>query len=88
MAEPCVIMGLFVTFGMLLPLFFPCTPTACVVSQGDSTPICPEGASSHVKYMPKHQCCAEVVSSFLHLLCGYSVSSLQCRAAVLPSSVE
>lgn len=27
MAEPCILIMLFVTMGMILPLFFPCTPT-------------------------------------------------------------
>lgn len=27
MAEPCIVIVLFVTLSMVLPLFFPCTPT-------------------------------------------------------------
>lgn len=27
MAEPCLLIVIFVTLGMMLPLFFPCTPT-------------------------------------------------------------
>lgn len=27
MAEPCALIVIFVTLGMILPLFFPCTPT-------------------------------------------------------------
>ncbi len=35
--EPCVLAGIYITGCMLLPLFFPCTPTECtqgVVSTG------------------------------------------------------
>lgn len=49
MAEPCILMGLFVTAGMLLPLAFPCTPSQCVIEQGETTPICPPGTSDHVQ---------------------------------------
>lgn len=48
MAEPCVLIIVFVTLGMLLPLFFPCTPTQCVVLQGETTPICPDGQPEYV----------------------------------------
>jgi hypothetical protein len=49
MAEPCVLIVLFVTLGMLLPLFFPCTPTQCVVIQGQTKPLCPEGTPERVQ---------------------------------------
>ncbi|KAK9804251.1 hypothetical protein WJX72_003440 [[Myrmecia] bisecta] len=49
MAEPCLLMAIFVTLGMLLPLAFPCTPTLCTIKQGETMPDCPEGASSHIK---------------------------------------
>lgn len=49
MAEPCVIMAVFVTLGMLLPLAFPCTPTSCVVREGETEPSCPPGVTTHVK---------------------------------------
>uniref|UniRef100_A0A1D2A2N7 Chloride channel protein n=1 Tax=Auxenochlorella protothecoides TaxID=3075 RepID=A0A1D2A2N7_AUXPR len=48
MAEPCILIMLFVTMGMILPLFFPCTPTQCVVLQGETTPICPDGQPEYV----------------------------------------
>jgi hypothetical protein len=53
MAEPCLLMGLFVTLGMLLPLAFPCTPSQCVIEQGATAPICPPGASSHIQCAPQ-----------------------------------
>ena len=31
MAEPCALIIIFVTLGMILPLFFPCTPTQVLV---------------------------------------------------------
>lgn len=49
MAEPCILIILFVTLGTLLPLFFPCTPTQCVVIQGESTPVCPEGTPPRIQ---------------------------------------
>jgi chloride channel 7 len=49
MMEPCVLIVLFVTLGTLLPLFFPCTPTQCVVIQGESTPVCPEGTPPRIQ---------------------------------------
>lgn len=49
MAEPCVLIVLFVTLGTLLPLFFPCTPTQCIVIQGESTPVCPEGTPPRIQ---------------------------------------
>ncbi|KAK2076390.1 hypothetical protein QBZ16_000915 [Prototheca wickerhamii] len=48
MAEPCALIILVVTLGMMLPLFFPCTPTQCVVLQGETTPICPDGQPEYV----------------------------------------
>lgn len=41
MAEPIAIIVLFTTLGMLLPLFFPCTPTQCIVQKGDAPMHCP-----------------------------------------------
>ena len=49
MAEPCILIIVFVTLGTLLPLFFPCTPTQCVVIQGESTPVCPEGTPPRIQ---------------------------------------
>lgn len=49
MTEPLVIIAVFVTMGMLLPLAFPCTPTSCVMREGESEPSCPPGVTSHVK---------------------------------------
>ena len=49
MAEPMVVMAVFVTLGMVLPLFFPCTPTQCVVLQGTMKPICPEGTPARIQ---------------------------------------
>ena len=49
MAEPCVLILVFVTIGMVLPLFFPCTPTQCIIIQGDSTPVCPEGTPPRIQ---------------------------------------
>lgn len=34
MAEPCLLIIIFVTLGMILPLFFPCTPTQARASDG------------------------------------------------------
>lgn len=31
--EPVIIVGLFMTTAMILPLFFPCTQTDCVIEQ-------------------------------------------------------
>lgn len=33
--EPCVLVVIYVTGTMVLPLFFPCTPTKCVIHQGE-----------------------------------------------------
>lgn len=49
MGEPLVIIAIFVSLSMLLPLAFPCTPTNCYIEQGDSRPYCPEGTSSNIK---------------------------------------
>ncbi|KAK9840815.1 hypothetical protein WJX81_006821 [Elliptochloris bilobata] len=49
MAEPCLLMGAFVTLGMLLPLAFPCTPTQCYIEQGQTQPVCPPGVSPNVQ---------------------------------------
>jgi len=45
MMEPLILIVLFVTLGMIMPLFFPCTPTQCVIIQGETTPVCPQGIS-------------------------------------------
>jgi len=34
LVEPCVLVVIYVTGTMVLPLFFPCTPTKCVVYEG------------------------------------------------------
>ena len=52
MAEPCLLMALFVTLGMLLPLAFPCTPTQCYIEQGQTQPVCPPGISPNVQCVP------------------------------------
>ena len=49
--EPLVIITVFVSLGMLLPLAFPCTPTSCVIREGESQPYCPPGVTTHVKYV-------------------------------------
>ena len=49
MAEPLILIALFVTLGTVLPLFFPCTPTQCVIIQGESTPVCPEGTPPRIQ---------------------------------------
>lgn len=49
MAEPCLLIIIFVTLGMMLPLFFPCTPTECVIIQGETTPLCPDGTPDQIK---------------------------------------
>lgn len=49
MGEPVVLIGIFVTLSMLLPLAFPCTPTNCYIRQGETVPYCPEGTSSNVR---------------------------------------
>ena len=36
--EPLLIITIFVTLGMLLPLAFPCTPTSCVMREGEARP--------------------------------------------------
>jgi hypothetical protein len=33
--EPCVLVVLYITGTMILPLFFPCTPTKCVIHNGE-----------------------------------------------------
>lgn len=48
MAEPCLLIIIFVTLGMILPLFFPCTPTQCVIIQGETKPLCPDLGPSEV----------------------------------------
>ena len=48
-AEPLLLISIFITLGMLLPLAFPCTPTDCYIKQGDTAPYCPEGTSSSIK---------------------------------------
>ncbi|KAK9806419.1 hypothetical protein WJX73_004486 [Symbiochloris irregularis] len=45
MAEPCILMALFVTLGMFLPLAFPCVPTSCFIQQGQAQPVCPAGTT-------------------------------------------
>lgn len=47
--EPLLIISVFVTLGMLLPLAFPCTPTSCVMREGEGQPFCPPGVTTHVK---------------------------------------
>ena len=49
MVEPCVLIVVFITIGTLLPLFFPCVPTQCVIIQGESTPVCPEGTPPRIQ---------------------------------------
>lgn len=49
MAEPCILIVLFATINTVLPLFFPCSPTQCVVIQGESTPVCPEGTPPRIQ---------------------------------------
>lgn len=51
MGEPLLIIVIFVSLSMLLPLAFPCTPTNCYIKQGDSKPYCPEGTSSNIRYI-------------------------------------
>lgn len=46
-----MLISIFVTMGMLLPLAFPCTPTECYIKQGDTAPYCPEGTSSSIKWV-------------------------------------
>lgn len=41
--EPVVIIAIFVTLSMWLPLFFPCTPTQCFAPEEEATIVCPEG---------------------------------------------
>ena len=52
-AEPCILAALFVTLSMLLPLAFPCTPTHCVIVQGQTEPTCPPGESQHMRCAPQ-----------------------------------
>lgn len=51
--EPCILIGAFVVLGMLLPLFFPCTPTQCVQTyngQGIAPTInCTDGGTPYEK---------------------------------------
>lgn len=49
MGEPLLIIAIFVSLSMLLPLAFPCTPSNCYIKQGDSKPYCPEGTSSNIR---------------------------------------
>ena len=51
MMEPCALIVLFVTLGMVLPLFFRCTPTQCVIMQGTTKPICPESMAEPVRWV-------------------------------------
>ena len=57
MGEPLLIIAIFVSLSMLLPLAFPCTPTNCYIKQGDSKPYCPEGTSSNIR----STCCFALV---------------------------
>ena len=50
-----MLISIFVTLGMLLPLAFPCTPTECYIKQGDTAPYCPEGTSTSIKWV-MHTC--------------------------------
>ena len=47
--EPCVLIVVFTTLGTILPLFFPCLPTQCVIIQGESKPVCPEGTPPRIQ---------------------------------------
>lgn len=47
--EPCVLIAVFTTVGTILPLFFPCLPTQCVIIQGESKPVCPEGTPPRIQ---------------------------------------
>jgi chloride channel 7 len=47
--EPCVLIVVFITIGTILPLFFPCLPTQCVIIQGESKPVCPEGTPPRIQ---------------------------------------
>ena len=67
-AEPCILIGLFVTLGMLLPLAFPCTPTHCVIHPGDTTPTCPPGESQHMQYAPPLMCTSYMICMVHHVL--------------------
>ena len=49
MGEPMLIIVIFVSLSMLLPLAFPCTRTNCYIKQGDTKPYCPEGTSSNIR---------------------------------------
>lgn len=49
MMEPCILIIVFITIGTILPLFFPCVPTQCVIIQGESTPVCPEGTPPRIQ---------------------------------------
>ena len=48
MAEPCILIVVFITISTIAPLFFPCVPTQCVIVQGESTPVCPEGTPPRI----------------------------------------
>lgn len=41
-AEPVIIIAIYVTLSAFLPLFFPCTRTQCFVPEGQTTLVCPE----------------------------------------------
>ena len=41
-AEPVIIIAIYVTLSAFLPLFFPCTKTQCFVPDGQTTLVCPE----------------------------------------------
>ena len=60
-AEPCILVGVFITLSMLLPLAFPCTPTHCILVPGDPTPRCPDGESDHMAYA--RPCLVQLVST-------------------------
>lgn len=71
MGEPVVLIGIFVTLSMLLPLAFPCTPTNCYIRQGETVPYCPEGTSFNIRL--GLLCCALLryaVLSFVKLCSG------------------
>lgn len=60
MGEPLLIIGVFVSLSMLLPLAFPCTPTNCYIKQGETVPYCPEGTSTNIRCFELHRpvpCC-------------------------------
>ena len=67
MGEPLLIIGIFVSLSMLLPLAFPCTPTNCYIKQGDSKPYCPEGTSSNIRWAATLLQCFITVQLSRHL---------------------